>query len=95
MVIVTAKILIATEDCYTLKDKRKIINSIKQKLKNQFNFSIAEVDYQDTYHQSLIGIAFVTNDKQFGNTILSKGINFLETAFPGRLVDYEFDIDIK
>lgn len=95
MIVTSVKVLIATDDCFSLKEKRKVIKSIKDRLKNKFNFSVAEVDYQDVYHQSLLGMAFVSNDAQFSNSVIDKSINFLEEYFPGRLVDYDFDSEYK
>ncbi len=95
MIIASAKILISTEECTSLKAKRKILMSIKVRLKNKFNFSVAEIDYQDVYHEALLGIACVSNDAQFANKLISKAMDFIEEAFPGRLMDYQMDIETK
>ncbi|MFN4246050.1 MAG: DUF503 domain-containing protein, partial [Brevinematia bacterium] len=46
----------------TLKEKRRIINSLKDKTRNRFNVSIAEVGLNDDHRNALIGVAVVSND---------------------------------
>jgi len=49
----------------SLKEKRFALKSIKTKLRNQFNISIAEIDYHDKWQRSLLGIACVSKDRRF------------------------------
>ncbi len=46
----------------SLKDKRVIIKSFKDKISKRFNVSIAEVGYQDKWQRAIFGIAKVSND---------------------------------
>ena len=46
----------------TLKDKRQVVQSIKDKLRGSFNVSVAEVDFMDDRQQAVLGIAMVSND---------------------------------
>jgi len=48
--------------CHSLKDKRRIIKSIKDKVKARFNVSIAEVNYHETWQRSSLAIAWVASD---------------------------------
>ncbi|MCM8818088.1 MAG: DUF503 domain-containing protein [Candidatus Omnitrophica bacterium] len=48
----------------SLKDKRKIIQSLQNKIKSKFNVSIAEIDYQDKWQRTMIGICFVNSGKK-------------------------------
>ncbi|MDH4129628.1 MAG: DUF503 domain-containing protein [Spirochaetota bacterium] len=95
MILATAKILISTEECSSLKEKRQIVLSMKDRLRKNFNLSIAEVDFQNNCQQGVIGLACVSNDAGHANGLISKAINFLEQSYPGRIVDYQFNIDIK
>jgi len=95
MTLGCVKILISTEECSSLKEKRQVILSIKDRLKKRFNFSVAEIDFQDHYHQSLIGMVCVSNSQQYVNGLVSKAIDYIEKYFPGRLIDYQMEIDYK
>ena len=46
----------------SLKDKRVIVKSFKDKISKRFNVSIAEVGYQDKWQRAVFGIAKVSND---------------------------------
>jgi len=49
----------------SLKDKRRHIKSLKDKISHRFNASIAEVDYLDTWKKSVLAICMVSNDKSY------------------------------
>jgi len=51
----------------TLKEKRRYLNSIKDKTRSKFNISIAEVGLLDNVSESIVGIAFVSNDGNHTN----------------------------
>ncbi len=61
----------------SLKDKRKIVKSLIERLKNRFNISVSEVDHNDIKTSALIAIAVVSNDTQFVNKQLDKILDFL------------------
>ena len=95
MIICSAKIIISTRECDSLKEKRAIIKSIKEKAQNRFNITIAEVDYSNDKKRSLIGIACISNDDGIANSIIDKTIDFIENSYPGRIADVSIEIDIK
>ncbi len=61
----------------TLKEKRFILKSIKTKVQNRFNVSIAEVDYQDKWQRTCLGIACVSNERRFIDSVLSKVVSLI------------------
>ena len=50
---------------HSLKEKRKQIKSLKERLKNRFNASVSEIDALDDWQRSVMGVAMISNDKQF------------------------------
>jgi len=56
----------------SLKGKRKILKSLKDRLKNKFNVSVAELEGHDLWQSSTVGVAIISNDKKFANSVLSK-----------------------
>lgn len=77
----------------SLKDKRRIVKSIITRLRNQYNISVAEVDDQDLWQMTTLGIAFVSNHHQHVNEVLSKAVNFITYNYPNlQLVDCETEI---
>jgi len=60
---------------HSLKEKRFILKSLKTRLRNKFNISVAEVDFQDKWQRCCLGIACISTDRRFLDEILSKVIN--------------------
>lgn len=73
----------------SLKEKRMVIKSLINKVKNKFNVSISEVDNQDNHKILTIGIACVSNDTVQIDSILDNVINFIEANSEAEI----FDID--
>lgn len=71
----------------SIKDKRKVVKSLKERIRIKFKVSVAEVDLQDSLKYAQIGAAVVSNSRQFGEKIMNKILYFLEDNSPGRLMD--------
>jgi len=54
----------------SLKSKRFIVKSLKDRIKNKYNVSIAEVDANDLWQRSILGAACVSNEKKVVNQTL-------------------------
>jgi len=50
--------------CSSLKEKRFVLSSLKSRLRQRFNVSVAEVDYQDKWQRCLIAVALVAPDRR-------------------------------
>lgn len=59
-------------EAHSLKEKRKVLKSIKDRIRSRFNVSVAEVDGNDLWQRSLIGIACVANETRFINTVFDE-----------------------
>ena len=71
----------------SLKEKRRIIRSVKDKLQRRFHMSAAEVDLQDSLSFAQIGGALVSNSKVFGESVLQKAFAMIEDEVPVRIQD--------
>ena len=56
----------------SLKEKRRIVKSVIERLKSRFNISISEVDHNDIKTSAVIAMAVVSNDTNFINRQLDK-----------------------
>lgn len=92
MIVGTAWIELYIPGANSLKGKRQIIKSIKERVRNRFNVSIAEVGEQDLWQRATLGLACVANDKAQANRILSKVIHFIEQNKNISPTDYEIEI---
>jgi uncharacterized protein YlxP (DUF503 family) len=71
---------------HSLKEKRQIVTSIKDKLKQKFNISIIESDYQDTWQKIQLAIAMVSNSKAITEKVFDQVEDFIYLNYPVQLV---------
>jgi uncharacterized protein YlxP (DUF503 family) len=74
-------------DAESIKDKRRVIRSMRDKLQRRFHMSAAEVDLQDSLTFGQIGGALVSNSRVFGETVLNKAFKMIENEAPIRIQD--------
>ena len=51
-------------DAHSLKDKRQIVRSLKERLRRHFNVAVAELEYQDVWQRSIIGVVTLSTAEQ-------------------------------
>lgn len=62
MIVGSLRVRLLVRESRTLKDKRQVVRSIKDRLQNSFNISIAEVDEMDNRQIIVLGLAMVSNE---------------------------------
>ena len=87
MVISMIQIIFEIPDVDSIKDKRRIVKSLKEKMQRRFHMSAAEVDLQDSLSFAQIGGAYVSNSRDFGETVLRKAFEMIEREIPVRIQD--------
>lgn len=78
--------------CRSLKEKRKALNSLKERVRNNFNVSVSEIDKQDAWQRAVLGISAIGPDKGLVESLLSKIINFVRDFRMAELVDYKIEL---
>jgi uncharacterized protein YlxP (DUF503 family) len=74
-------------DITSIKEKRQVVLSVKNRLQHRFKFSVAEVDLQDSLRYSQLAAVMVSNSRQYGETVMNKALAFVEKLVPGRIRD--------
>ena len=72
-----------------LKDKRRVIKSFKDRLRNGFNVSVCEVGGQDTHRRAVLAIAMVGNERTYVEGCLQQIVNAAALHRDMILVDHE------
>ena len=67
---------------HSLKGKRQVIKSIITRLQNKFNISVAEVDNQDLWQLSTLGVACVSNHRRHAGETLANVVKFIVQNYP-------------
>jgi uncharacterized protein len=75
------------DGCQSLKDKRHVLRSIKDRLRHQFNVSVAETDHQDTWQRAELAVCVVSSDRKYAEGVLRAADNLVASAPGARIVD--------
>lgn len=78
MTVGVARVSLYLEETFSLKDKRQVVRSITQKVRNQFNAAIAEVADLDDPRVATIAIVTVSNAAPHAQEMLQTVIDFIE-----------------
>ncbi len=92
MTVGTCRVELHISGNSSLKGKRRVVKSIKDRVQGRFNVSIAEVDRLDDWQRVTLGIACVSNDPRLVDEILSKVVNLIEGNADATILDYEIDL---
>jgi hypothetical protein len=91
LIVGTAVIELHIPGSRSLKAKRSVLNRIKERLRNRFNASIAEVDYQDLWQRAVLGVAVVGIEKRVIEGVLSNMVRLVETETRAEIIRVETD----
>lgn len=91
MKVLLMKITLRASWVHSLKEKRMVVKSIVQKLKNKFNLSVAEVAEQDIHQTVVIGIAAICGSSAQVDSTMENVINFVEDNTDAEIVDIQRD----
>jgi len=79
-------------DAMSLKDKRRVVLSLKDRISHGNNVSIAEVGALDEHRRSILGVAMVSNDARYVEGALSKLVDFVRAVPQVSLTDYKIEL---
>jgi len=66
----------------SLKSKRMVVKSFKEKLRSKFNVSVAEIGGQDTWQTAQIAVVTVAQDQHQVEKSIQSIVNFVEVNYP-------------
>jgi hypothetical protein len=58
------------ENSHSLKDKRHVVQSLKERLRHKFNVAVAEIDYQDLWQRAAVAAVTVSSDHAHAARVL-------------------------
>ena len=61
----------------SLKARRRVVKSLKDRIRGRFNVSVADLSDQDVWQRAVLGVAVVANDGRFANEVLSRVLNLV------------------
>jgi hypothetical protein len=88
MVVSMLKFIIEMPESFSLKDKRRVVRSLKDRLMKKYKLSVSEIDLHNSITYAQLGAALVSNSRRYGESVLEKAVDFIEQEGVGRLHDY-------
>ncbi len=73
--------------CRSLKEKRRILKSLKDRPHNQFNVSVAETNHHDSWQRSELACCVVSTARRHAESVLSSADRLIESDGLARVVD--------
>jgi hypothetical protein len=92
MVIGICHIELMIRENHSLKEKRRIVKQIVDRVKHRFNVSIAEVGSNDLWQSAELGLCMVSNDRRFTNQALDKIVDFIESFTSADVIKSDIEI---
>lgn len=92
MVVGLLQVELVIGDARSLKDKRRVVNSVKDRLHREHLVAVAEVDRLDAHQHAVLGVAAVGNQVAYLQGVLDRIVNQLR--LDGRFILNDHQIEI-
>ena len=92
MKIGALKVEVRIPGANSLKEKRQVIRSVKDRIRHRFNASVAEVDHQDKWQRAALGVAVVGTDGGYVTGALDELMRFIRGARGVEVTFHETEI---
>ncbi len=87
MIVSMIQLILELPDITSIKEKRRIITSAKEKIIRRYKVSMAEIDLHDSLSYSHVAAAVVSNSRAHGERVMQKVLHFVEEDVAGRIED--------
>ena len=92
MVIGVLKVTLYIPESGSLKSKRRVLRSFKDRLRSQFNVSVAEVEHHDLWQKAAIAVAVVSRDRNHADKSLQNILNRIESYRLAEVIGVEMEV---
>lgn len=92
MVVGVLRVEFSIPGSTSLKDKRRLVQSLLDRLHNQLHVAAAEVDSQDDMRRAEVAVACVSTGARHANQILSRAVSLVERETEMVLVNFEMEL---
>lgn len=79
-------------DAHSLKDKRQILRSLKDRLRKKFNVAVSELEYQEVWNRSIVGIVTLSNAAAHVKHSLQEVLDESDRVLGPILVNHSLDL---
>lgn len=89
MVVGIVRVELHLPGAQSLKDKRQVVRSLKERLRERVHASVAEVEFQDLWQRTAIGIAVVGSDGGQVREMLSNARHIVDSYLQAQVLDWQ------
>ena len=80
MVVGTLRVELLIPNSRSLKDKRRVVRSVIDRMRHRFHVAAAEVEDNDVHNHAVLGFAAVSNDSRHARAVMSQVLEFLRNS---------------
>jgi uncharacterized protein YlxP (DUF503 family) len=92
MTVGSLRVRLLIREARSLKDKRQVVSSIKDRIRQRFNVSVAEVEAQDHRQLAVLGFAMAGNESGHVRRALQQIVEALRAHPVAEFLDHEMDV---
>jgi len=79
-------------DARSLKDKRQVLRSLKDRLRRKFNVAVSELEYQEVWNRSIVGVVTLSNSGRHVENSLKEVLEESDRVLGPLIVNHSLDI---
>jgi hypothetical protein len=92
MFVGSLRVRLLVRQSQSLKDKRQVVRSIKDRLRHAFNISIAEVEAEEHRQMVVLGLAMVSNEASHINQAFEQVVAALRAHPVAEFIDHQMEV---
>ena len=91
MIVGLCRIDLFLPESRSLKAKRQVIKGLKDRIRNRFNVSVAEVEHQSLWQRATLGLAMVSEERGYIDRTLRQVLNHVQAEPRLLVLDHAFE----
>ena len=92
MIVGTLRLRLFIGGSASLKERRRVVKSLKDRIRSRYNVSVADVGDQDLWQSATLGVAVVASDGRFVDEVLSKVAGIVESDPRVEIIDRQTEV---
>ena len=92
MLVGVLQVELSIPGAWSLKEKRRVLKGLLERLRRDFGVAAAEVDRQDVWNSAIVGVAFVSNDARHAESHLRHALNAMERSRDAVVLDSRIEV---
>ncbi len=93
MIVGVCRLTLSIPGSYSLKDKRRVVKSLVERVRHRYNVAVAEVDEHEVWNAAVIGVCAVSTGSAHAQEILDHVVSFVANGHgDAELIDHTVEI---